>query len=797
MFGNHLKIAIRNLFRNQTSAFINIGGLALGMAVAALIGLWIWDEVSYNKYHDNYDHLAQVKRMVKHPENGFVSDYQVSALGDHLRTTYGHFFEHVAMARRIEEWILTADNLNFTQKGSFMQPAAPKMFSLRMITGNHSGLADMNSILLSESVAKKLFDDVDIVGETVQIDSRVAVQVTGVYEDLPHNSAFRDASFIAPLDLFFSMTEQDGNAWSNQNMSIYTQLHSDIDIQEVNAAIKDDYAIKAEKTSDDYPPELFLHPMKEWHLYSEFENGHNVASNQLKFVWFNGVIGLFVLLLACINFMNLSTARSEKRAKEVGIRKTIGSLRVQLIQQFFSESILIAVLACIGALIIVQFSMPWFNGIADKNLHIPWAAPSFWIAGIAFTLFTGILAGSYPAFYLSSFKPVKALSGKLGVGRPTITPRKTLVVFQFVVSIALIIGTLIVHQQLKYAKNRPVGYSQEGLLMLPKRVDAFYGKANILKNELQKTGVVVHVGQSNYPLTNTFGNNDGFSWAGKDPGFDPTFNTIRVNHDYGKTIGWELVAGRDFSEDFGTDKTGVIINESALRIMNLQNPIGEKLTFSRDYFGGPEFTILGVVKDMIKGSPFDEAFPAIMFLSERELYWLFIRMDPRSSVAEALPKIKTAIQAVIPTAPFDYKFVDEEYAAKFKAEERIGSLASIFALLAILISCLGLFGLAIYVAEQRTKEIGIRKILGASVGNIVRLLSIDFIKLVLVAILLAVPFAWYVANQWLQNYTYRIDLPWQIFVLAGFTAIAIALLTIGFQSIRAALANPVESLRSE
>ena len=794
---NYLKIAIRNLINNRTSAFINVGGLAIGMAVATLIGLWIWDELSFNQYHDHYDSITLVKRKGHNRGEIFISDYQVSALGDHLRTTYGNHFERVTMIRRPEEYILSAGEKAFTQIGQFMEPEGPEMLSLRMLAGSRKGLEGVNSILLSESVATKLFPLQDPIGESVRINNNTVVQVTGIYEDLPHNSQFRQATFISPLSLFFSMTDQDANAWTNQNMLIYTQLQPGTDLAEINALIKDDYAVNAGRDDLENPPELFLLPMRKWHLYSEFENGQPVASANLKFIWFNGIIGLFVLFLACINFMNLSTARSEKRAKEVGIRKTIGSRRIHLIHQFFSESILISFLSFSGALALVQLTLPWFNKVSDKQLSILWSSPWFWFAGISFALLTGLLAGSYPALYLSSFKPIRALKGAVRPGSFNTAPRKVLVVFQFVISISLMIGTLIVHRQLQHAKDRPVGYSRSGLLMLPKRVAEFYGKEELLISELKKTGVVAEVGQSNYPLTNTRGNNGGFGWAGKDPTFNPTFNTIRVSHDYGAAIGWELMEGRDFSREFGTDKTGVVINESALKLMNLEQPIGAPISFDEDYFGSNEFKILGVVKDMIKGSPYDEAFPAIMFLSDKQLYWLFIRIDPSVSANKALPKIEAAIKNLIPSAPFDYKFVDEEYAAKFQAEERLSSLATIFAVLAILISCLGLFGLAIYVAEQRTKEIGIRKILGASVTTIIGSLSADFLKLVIIAILIAIPLAWYVSGQWLENYNYRIEIHWSLFAAAALLSIVIAFLTIGFQSLRAALANPIESLRNE
>ena len=797
MLRNHLKLAVRNLARNQFSSIINIGGLAAGMAVAVLIGFWIWDELSFNTYHENYAQLTQVKRTGSSRGEDFASDSQVSALGEHLRSKYGNHFQQVAMMRRTEEYILSVGENNFTQKGNFIEEEGPEMLSVRMKSGTQKGLRDLNSILLSESVARKLFKGQEALGKTVKINDEIVVTVTGVYEDLPLSSSFREATFLAPLGLFFSMTGLDDNAWTNQNMFIYTLLRKGTDLQEINTLIRDDYAIKAGRTDLQNPPQLFLHPMGKWHFYTEYTDGKMVSGPRLQLVWFNGIIGLFVLILACINFMNLSTARSEKRAKEVGIRKTLGSRRSQVMQQFFGESLMISLLALVGSLVLVQISLPWFNHIADKQIYLPWKTPVFWLIAIAFSFATGLLAGSYPAFYLSSFRPVKALQGAFGNDHRRSLPRQVLVVIQFTISIGLIIGTLIIHRQIQYAKGRPVGYSKAGLIMLPKRSEGFFGKFDLLREELLKTGVVGNVGQCNYPLTTTLGNNSGFQWEGKDPAFNPSFNTIRISHDYGKTIGWEVIAGRDFSREFGTDRTGVIVSESAAKVMGFSNPVGQNIQFPENFFGANDFTILGVTKDLVKESPFEPVLPAIMFLSEQELFWMFIRIKPEYTAAEALPKIERAIKGVIPTAPFDYKFADEEYAAKFKAEERLADLATLFAVLAILISCLGLFGLAVYVTERRTKEIGIRKLLGASVIGVASLLSRDFLKLVAIALLISIPLSYYVAARWLENFSYQMELSWWIFALAGLLAIVIAGLTVMLQSIKAALQNPADSLRTE
>jgi len=794
MYKSYFKIGWRNLLRNKGYSLINIGGLALGMMVAMLIGLWIYDELSFNKYHQNYASIGKVYRNSIYQD---ATPVHPTGLGTLLKADYSTQFERVVLVRqRIEERVLTSDDNKYTQRGYFMQPEGAEMFSLKMIHGTWKGLNDMKSILLSESTAKKIFGDRDPMNQIITMDAKWDLTVTGVYEDLPKNSDFHEASYFAPLDLYL-----DGwanlNVWDNFNMNIYVQLQPNGDAAKASAAIKDAMLAHIDKERAESKPELMVLPMSKWHLYAQFKNGVAVTSEQLKYLWFYGVIGIFVLLLACINFMNLSTARSEKRAKEVGIRKSIGSYRSQLIYQFFSESLLIAFLSFILSLTLVLIVLPGFNKIAGKAIMIPWIQPLFWLGGIVFTLLTGILAGSYPALYLSSFNPVKILKGTFKAGRFSSLPRKMLVVIQFTVSISLIAGTIIVYQQIQFAKNRPVGYAREGLISLHSRSPELKGKYEVLRNELKKTGVVEEMAESSHSITSTLGNNGGFEWRGQQAdGKDQTFNINRVTSEYGKTIGWQFVQGRDFTRELASDKAGVVINESALKVMGLENPIGETLTLNRGIDHG-QFMILGVITDMVKGSPFSPTDPCLFFLTEGDEEWIYIRLDPEVSTHEALPKIEASFKQLITTAPFDYKFADEEYSAKFQSEERVGTLATIFSSLAILISCSGLFGLASFVAEQRTKEIGIRKVMGASVTSLWQILSRDFVILVGVSSMIAIPVAYYFMNQWLQQYNYRTEISWWIFIVTALGAVFITLFTISFQAVRAALLNPVESLRSE
>jgi len=797
MLKNNLKIAWRNLVKNGVSSFINIGGLAVGMAVAILIGLWIHDELSFNKYFQNYNRVAQVMTKWKLANGARTS--QPMPLGTALQSAYKQDFKSVILSTQTEDHVIAFGDKKFRQQGKFMQPEGVAMFSLKMQKGSHDGLKDFNSIVIGESLAKKLFGDADPINKVLKMDNNLNVKVTGVYEDFPHNTEFNNLSFFSTWDLYVSANDwvaKKEHDWGNNWLNVFVQLSPNADFDKVSAKIKDLKTPHVGPEEAAAQPSVFLQPMSDWHLYSSFgKAGERIESEALRAVWFYGIIGIFVLLLACINFMNLSTARSEKRAKEVGIRKAVGSVRRQLIFQFFSESLLVAVLAFLLAIVLVLLILPWFNGVADKTLSILWTNPFFWLSGVAFTFFTGIVAGSYPALYLSSFNPVKVLKGTFRAGRFAAIPRKVLVTVQFTVSIALIIGTIIVYRQIQFAKDRPVGYTREGLLAVPMATPDFQGKYDLLRNELKSTGAVAEIAESASAVTGIDSGNGGFNWKGKDPSFKDQFGTLSVTYEYGKTIGWKFIDGRDFSREL-KDSAGFVINEAAVKYMGLKNPIGQ--TMQWDQFKAKNFKILGVVKDMVMNSPFEPAYPTIFFLSPYDSKnWIFIKISPNVSTANALPKIEGVFKTLIPAAPFEFKFVDDDYAAKFAAEERIGKLSGFFAVLAILISCLGLFGLASFVAEQRTKEIGVRKILGASVLNLWGMLSKDFVMLVIASFVIATPIAFYFMYNWLQKYQYRTDLSWWIFAGAGAGALVITLLTVSFQAIKAAIANPVRSLRSE
>jgi putative ABC transport system permease protein len=683
-------------------------------------------------------------------------------------------------------------------QGNYMQPEAPEMLSLKMLKGTRLGLNDPSSIMLSATLAKSLFGDTDPLFKVIRLNNKNSVKITGVYEDMPRNTTFHEVALIAPWDLYLTSEEwfkRASTQWGNNSFQIFAMLNPKADINQVNSRIRDlklkKIAAQGDKVGASFNPQVFLHPMAKWHLYSEFKQGVNTGGD-IQFVWMFGIIGVFVLLLACINFMNLSTARSEKRAKEVGIRKTVGSLRSQIIIQFFSESLMITIFAFFLSLVVVALILPWFNQVADKQMSVLWFNPVFWILGIAFSILTGVIAGSYPAFYLSSFQPVKVLKGTFKAGKYAALPRRILVVLQFTVSVTLIIGTIIIFRQVQFTKNRAVGYERTGLLEVHMKTDDIHKNFSAVRNDLLQSGVIAEMAESGSPLTNVYSNNSGYNWRGKLPGLQDDFAYVPVSPEFGKTAGWKVVAGRDFEKGNKADSSAIILNEASVKFMGFKNPIGEIVDND-----GYKMHVIGVVRDMVMSSPY-EPVKTTMFVSQSGSTGIIdIRLNPKRSTRESLVKIESVFKRYDPGSPFDYKFSDDEYNKKFATEERIGKLAGFFTILAIFISCMGLFGMASFMAEQRTKEIGVRKVLGASVFSLWRLMSTDFVMLVGISLLVAIPTAYYFMYGWLQNYKYRADLSWWIFALTAIAAIVITVLTVSYQSIKAALMNPVKSLKTE
>ncbi len=794
MWRNYLKIAYRNIIKNKVYSFINISGLAIGMAVAMLIGLWIYEEMIYNHNHQNYPRIAQVLQNQTVNEETYTLAAMPRPLEMTLRDQYANDIEYLSMTSWDDDHILNYKGHMITRTGNFFQADFPKILTLDMAYGSIDGLKDPKSILLSEATAQALFGFEDPTGKLVKLDNQASLKVSGVYKDLPKNSYFLDLGFMASWEWYLTTEEWAREAidqWDDNSFQVFVQLKPHASMARVSQKIKD-VKLQADTSLTRYNPQIFLFPMDDWNLYGEFKNGENIGG-KITYIWLFGCIGAFVLLLACINFTNLSTARSEKKAKEVGVRKVIGSLKSQLIGQFLSESCLTSFFAFLLSLLLVEFMLPNFNLIADKDISIPWSSPGFYLVSLGFTSFTGILAGLYPAFYLSSFRPVAVLKGSYRTGKRASLPRKVLVEVQFTVSVTLIIGTMTIYRQIQFVKNRPVGYEREGLIMIRQNSPVYKGKIDILRRELTQAEAITHIGQSSSPLTAIWSNRNGFEWKGKGPNMEGDFAAIWVGNEFGNTVNWTITQGRDFSKDFASDSAAIILNEAAVKFMKIQDPVGMEILDDRKN----RYHVIGVIKDMIQQNPASPVRQTLYFQAGSYQSWYTLRLHPEKSFRESLAKVKTVFAEVLPQVPFEYTFVDERYARKFQDEERIGTLAGVFTILAILISCLGLFGLASYMAEKRMKEIGIRKVLGASVSQLWQLLSYDFLILVLISSALSVPIAYYYLNTWLGSYEIHTELSWWVFALSTGGAVLITLLTVSYQALKAATLNPVEVLKDE
>lgn len=790
MFSNYIKIAWRNLIRNRSYGLVNIFGLTFGLAVVLLITLWINDELSFNKSFRNYHRIAQVLQQVEADGEVGTGSGMPMPLAELLRSDYKEDLENVALSFE-GQYNLTYKDKKFSEPGMFAESSWPHMFSLDLIHGSADALKDPSSVLLSETLAKKLFGTGNVLGETIRITSSYNLKVGGVYRDIPLNTSFGDISFIGPWDFLVAnwdwVKDQRAN-WEANMFDLNVQLAAGVDVSEVSKKIKS--VLSANRAESEENSSLLLFPMSRWHLYSGFDSRGENSGGAVQYIWLFGTVGFLVLLLACINFMNLSTARAEKRAREVGIRKTLGSGRKQLIFQFFSESFFAAIVSFLLALIIVWAALPWFNGITGKIIEMPWFNAPFWITALVICVITGTLAGSYPAFYLSSFRPVKVLKGLFKVGAGANTPRKVLVVFQFSISIFLIIATVIIFKQIQFAKDRPVGYERKGLLSIHMTTGEIYGNYKIIRDELLRSGAIAGIAQAQSPVTDIWTGSGGFKWKGKEPEKQDGFATVYGSHEYGKVVGWEFVAGRGFDKTVVSDSMALVLNESAVAYMKLENPVGETV-----YWRDVPYTIIGVVRDVMMTSPFGQSVPTVFPLLKEGGNYIVIRLNPGKSVSEAIETVGASFAKHNPFAPFEYTFVDDDYAVKFKYEERIGTLSLLFSALAIFISLLGLFGIASFMVDRRTKEIGIRKVLGASALTLWNLLSRELMLLILIAVAIAPTAGYWAMHQWLGKYEYRVEPGWGLFLMPVLVALLLALLIISLQTIKAAHSNPVKALK--
>ena len=786
MIRNYLKIAWRNLIRNKSFSIINISGLAIGMASTILIMLWIIHEVSYDRFHAKKDRIYQAWNASE--RNGIMQKW--TSTPKVLSRTIKQDFPEVEHSTR-SGWdntlLFSIDDKRLMSRGNIVDSNFLQVFSFPLIKGNtEKALMDGYSIVITEKLAKKLFGDEDPMGKVVKIENKDNFTVTGLLKDLPTNSRF-NFEYLLPW-AYLRREGGDDVYWGNNSTRTYVLLKENAKLSTINPKLS---KLRERYDKDDPKGGFFLYPIDRWHLYSSFENGKE-SGGLIELIRMFALIAGFILLIACINFMNLSTARSEKRSREVGIRKVSGALKKSLVLQFLGESVMISLMAGVLSILIVQLCLPAFNQLTDKQLFIPFREWYFWISMVAFVLFTGIIAGSYPAFFLSSFKPVKVLKGMFVPAKTLVAPRKILVVSQFAFAIVLIISTIIIRKQIQYAQDRQAGYDKNNLVFhfLTGDLEKNY---MLVKNELLSSGIATSVTKTSAPLTQGWSNTWGLEWKGKDPNDKTIFDRFVADDNIVTTAGMQLVKGRDFNLDkFLTDSTAMIVNESAIKHMKLAEPIGAILK-DNDI----EYHVIGVIKDFVLQSPYHPTIPMFICGAKSWFGAIHVRFNTTKSTEKNLAAMEKVFKKYNPEFPFDYRFVDDEYALKFANEKRTGTLASLFAGLAVFISCLGLFGLATYMAEARLKEIGVRKVLGASVSNIVTLLSKDFLLLVLIALLIASPLAWYGMYQWLSDYPYHITISWLTFLMAGVVALLVALLTVSYQAIKAALRNPVRSLRSE
>lgn len=778
--------------RNKGFSAINIIGLAIGMAAAILILLWTQNEVSYDKFHKNKDRIYEVWNRV--PINGTISCW--NAVSATLAPAVEKDLPEVERAVRVNydnNFLFSVDDKKITKSGITVDTGFLQVFSFPMLQGNPvTALNDSHSVVLTENTAKSLFGNEEAMGKIIKIENGENFKVTGILKDLPNNTAF-DFEYLLPWS---SMKYKPGQdlGWNDNSTPTYLLLKPNVSYAAVANKIR---LFKQHYSSDAKTMkwELFIYPLTRWRLYSSFTNGVEDTGGRSTFIKIFSIISALILLIACINFMNLSTARSEKRAKEVGIRKVVGAQKKSLVYQFIGESVFIAFLAGIMAIVIVQLCLPGYNQLTGKNLFINFGNIYTWVAFIGFILFTGLLAGSYPAFFLSSFRPVKVLKGTFKQVNALITPLKILVVLQFACATTLIICTIIIKQQIDYARKRETGYNKDNLIYLSITGNISKNFA-LIKKELLTSGVAKSITKTNSPLTERWSNGWGQSWEGKDPNDKTSFDRYLADEDLGATAGLQFIQGRDVDlNSFPTDSTAMIINESSLKIMKFKNPIGKIVSDL-----GVKWHIVGVIKDFILTSPYEPTRP-ILICGAKCTFMQFsimqIKLNGNNPTAKNIERTTAIFKKYNSDYPFEYKFVDDAYAQKFDNEQRQESLATLFAGLTIFISCLGLFGLAAYMAENRVKEIGVRKVLGASITSIVSLLSTDFVKLVVISFIIATPISYWFMHKWLQYYEYRVSIHWWIFAIACFVSVAIAILTISFQAIKAAIVNPVKSLRSE
>lgn len=788
MLKNYLLVTLRNLRKNVTYSFINIAGLSIGIVCSLLIMLWVFDELSFDTFQPKANRLYQV--WVNAHFDGKINSWTSvpQPTYEALKTEDSNILNTA-----ITDWggthLYTVGENRVYKQAYYASEEFLEMFQFPLVKGDPSTVMDdPASLVITESMAKVLFGDQDPINQTVRINNAHDLKVTGVLKDIPKNSSFEfDCLMTWKMKIIAEdWVKRAQTQWGNYSFQVFVELNDPANEGNVENSIRD---LLFRKGETDMKREFFLHPMLRWRLHSNFENGQE-SGGMMDYVQMFTIIASFILVIACINFMNLATARSERRAREVGIRKSVGSRRHELILQFMGESVFLAVVAFGIAILVAQLLLPFYNQLVDKQLFIDYGSTKFWLFAGALVTFTGVVSGSYPALYLSSFQPVKVLKGKVQVGKSASLPRKVLVTLQFGFSILLIIGTIVIYWQINFVKARDLGYDQENLITVEYTAEVGQNYRAI-KQELLNTGVVSSVCKSNSPITEIWSNNF-LGWPGKPEEQKVIFTTISTEYDYTKTMGIKILEGRDFSEDYKSDTAAIIVNKAALEVMGLKDPIGQQL----DLWGGKR-ELIGIVDNVLMGSPYQPVKPMFMVLIPEWASAVTIRLEKTKDLQASIRKVEEVFKKYNPAYPFEYDFADVEFAKKFTTINMTSRLASLFAGLAIFITGLGLFGLAAFMAEQRTKELGIRKVMGASVISLVTLMSRDFSRLVLIAFLISSPVAWWLLNQFLLRYPVRVSIPWWVFPVTGVVALIFASAIVSTQALRAARANPAVSLRNE
>ena len=787
MLRNYLVVALRNLRKNRLYSVLNILGLAVGLAAGILILLYVADEFRFNRFHRD---LANIHLILQHQTQGGITYTFESTPGPLAAALRAEMPEVKAAARC--SWngrhLLTTGNNSFYERGMYAEPDYFNIMTFPALQGDPvEALKNAGSVVITARTAKKFFGNENPIGKTLRHNNERDLQVAAVIRDIPETGSSLRFDVVLPFRIY---EQQNANwinsVWGNNSLPTWVALQPGADVAALNRKLEN----YVQSKNPDAAAHIFAYPFADWRLKSKFEDGKQ-SGGRITVVYLLSVIGVFVLLIACINFMNLATARSERRAREVGVRKVVGAQRSLLIGQFLSEALLMTALALVLGIVLAKLALPSFNTLFEKTLTLNLSNWSLWSGILAMGLLTGVLAGSYPAFFLSSYQPVKVLKAAISAGKAGSLLRRGLVVFQFLISIVLIISTFVIYRQIQHAQNRPMGYEQDNLLEIPARGD-MRGKFEVLKQDLIQLPGVKSVSAGTDNLIQFGSNTSGIEWPGKTKDQDFLVSMSWVRHDWTKTAGLQLVEGRDFDPQFGGDSMSCLVNETAVKRMGLKAPVvGTVLRHDTTT------TIIGVIKDFVYNDPFATPMPLVVYLGGNDMSSFFIRLQNNEQWKQNLSQIEAAVKKHNPSYPFECKFVKEEYQKNFDEMRSIGRLANVFGGLAIFISCLGLFGLSAFVAERRQKEIGIRKVLGATVAEVWFHLSQDFLKPVLLAFVLATPLAAFAMHKMLAKLEYRIDLSWWIFAAAGLLAVLIALLTVSFQGIRAALLNPARALRSE